>query len=172
VWIFTCFEKTLKARAPSVRYNTLWLNNYTTIRMPLPKRAKNYYGWIIFCRRLVLFKTNMCYLLIDKVLFILVRIQFIVSRNTLMWSIIRYVMVFMVSCWISKVHMMIMVLIWWLKCYQEGSLKHVVISPVWRFPPHICEGKICWFWAPFLCGANPKFDSQLCPTCISERRSY
>jgi len=62
-----------------------------------------------------------------------------------MWGIIGYVMLWMLSCWSWKRFIqMIMVLIWWLKHCQEGSLKFVVRSPVWRLSPHSCEGEICW----------------------------
>jgi len=73
-----------------------------------------------------------------------------------MWGIIGYEMLWMLSYWSwSKFILMIMMLIWWLRHYQEGSLKIVVRSPVWWSPPYSCEEEICWvFLAPFLWGVK------------------
>jgi len=42
------------------------------------------------------------------------------------------------------------------KWMDAMKYKDVVRSPVWRSPPHSCEGGgICWiFWTPFLCGVK------------------
>lgn len=67
---------------------------------------------------------------------------------------------------------MIIILIWWLQHYQEGSLKLVMVSSIWWFHPHNCEGGISWVWSPFLCGERPKYDYPISLTYLSGESQF